>query len=309
MSDFPGQTDEWAGPPRFIPPPEPRRAADGSLRYEGVTYAAPIGFRPLQLDLWVPAGAAAPALVVWIHGGAWLFGDRRYLPPTLRPDQLFDELLEAGLAVATIDYRLSLEATFPAQLHDAKAAVRYLRAHAEVLGVDASRIGVWGESAGGHLAAMVGLTGDRSDLEGTLGVVGPSSAVSAAVVWYGPMNMETQPRPVHPPEVAAQPPPELLTTPEDHLVGTLDPAAQAAASPISHVTPTAPPFLLVHGTADTLVPYVHSELMLKALTSAGVAAQLVPVEGAEHIFNGHDDIDAVVRLSVDFLADALRRNR
>ena len=94
-----------------------------------------------------------------------MFGDRRYLPPTLRPDQLFDELLAAGLAVATIDYRLSLEAKFPAQLYDAKAAVRYLRTHADQLGLDPGRIGVWGESAGGHLAAMVGLTGERSDLE------------------------------------------------------------------------------------------------------------------------------------------------
>ena len=145
MNDFPAQTEGWAGPPRFIVPPEPRRAVDGSLRYEGITYAAPIGYRPLQLDLWVPAGeTAAVPLVVWIHGGAWLFGDRRYLPPTLRPDQLFDELLAAGFAVATIDYRLSLEAKFPAQLHDAKAAVRYLRTHADQLGLDPGRVGVWG---------------------------------------------------------------------------------------------------------------------------------------------------------------------
>ena len=308
MNDFPAQTEGWAGPPRFIVPPEPRRAVDGSLRYEGITYAAPIGYRPLQLDLWVPAGeTAAVPLVVWIHGGAWLFGDRRYLPPTLRPDQLFDKLLAAGLAVATIDYRLSLEAKFPAQLHDAKAAVRYLRTHADQLGLDPGRVGVWGESAGGHLAAMVGLTGERSDLEGTLGVLGPSSAVDAVVVWYGPTDMAAHPRPVHPPEVAAQLPPELLTAPEDHLVGSLDPAAQAAASPVSYVTPTAPPFLLVHGTADTLVPYVHSELMHKALTDAGVAVKVVPVDGANHIFDGYDDVDAVVRRSVDFLVDALVR--
>jgi acetyl esterase/lipase len=307
MSAFPAQAEEWPGPDRFLPPPEPRLAADGSKRYEGVTYAAAIGYRPLQLDLWVPAGENAPPLVVWIHGGAWLFGDRRYLPETLRPNQLFDELLTAGLAVATIDYRLSLEAKFPAQLHDAKAAVRYLRAHAHLLGIDTSRIGVWGESAGGHLAAMVGLTGQRSDLEGNLGVLGPSSAVDAVVDWYAPADMQAQPRPVHPPEVAARLPPELLTAPEDHLVGSTDPGGHAAASPVSYVAPAAPPFLLVHGTADTVVPFVHSELLQHALTSAGVAAQLVPIEGADHIFNGHDDIDAVVRLSVEFLAKALLR--
>ena len=204
MSDFPAPTEGWASPARFLPPPEPRLAADGSKRYEGITYAVPIGYRPLQLDLWVPAGATPPPLVVWIHGGAWLIGDRRYLPETLRPNQLFDELLAAGLAVATIDYRLSHEAKFPAQLHDAKAAVRYLRTHADLLGIDTTRIGVWGESAGGHLAAMVGLTGQRPDLEGNLGVLGPSSAVDVVVDWYGPADMERQPRPVHPPDVAAR---------------------------------------------------------------------------------------------------------
>jgi hypothetical protein len=122
-----------------MPPPEPREGTDGSKRYEGVTYAAPAGYRPLQLDVWVPASAAPPPLVVWIHGGAWLFGDRRYLPETLRPNQLFEELINAGLAVATIDYRHALEAQFPAQLHDVKAAVRYLRAYADALGVDTSR--------------------------------------------------------------------------------------------------------------------------------------------------------------------------
>jgi len=100
----PASTTEWPGG-RFLPPPEPREGADGSKRYEGVTYAAPEGYRPLQLDVWVPASAVPPPLVVWIHGGAWLFGDRRYLPETLRPNQLFEELINAGLAVATIDYR------------------------------------------------------------------------------------------------------------------------------------------------------------------------------------------------------------
>lgn len=301
MSESPAPTEEWAGPPLAFPPPLPRSAGDGSVRYESVTYAVALGFRPLLLDLWVPAGATAPPVVVWIHGGAWLIGDRRNLPPTLRPDQVFTELLAAGLAVATIDYRLSREATFPAQLHDAKAAVRYLRAHADVLGIDTRRIGVWGESAGGHLAAMVGLTGGRDDLEGPLGPVGPSSAVDAVVVWYGPMDLSAQPRPADPPDSAAG----LLTSPEDQLVGSLDPAAQAAASPVSYVAPAAPPFLLVHGTADVLVPYLHSELLRAALTKVGVAAELVPVEGADHIFAGYNDIDAVVRLSVDFLADRL----
>lgn len=296
-------TTEWPGG-LFLPPPEPREVADGSKRYEGVTYAALAGYRPLQLDVWVPASAAPPPLVVWIHGGAWLFGDRRYLPGTLRPNQLFEELINAGLAVATIDYRHALEAQFPAQLHDVKAAVRYLRAYADVLGVDTSRIGVWGESAGGHLAALIALTAQRPELEGTLGVLGESSAVDAVVDWYGVADLTLPPAQTPPPENAAQPPPELFA-PHDLLVGGQDQDAYAAASPISYVTPAAPPFLLVHGTADTLVQYHHSEVLAQALTEAGVPVRLVPVDGADHIFDGHDDIDGVVRLSVDYLAEAL----
>lgn len=299
------ETTEWAGPPRFLAPHEPIRRDDGALHYSGLTYAAPLGFRPLQLDVWVPPTATPSPLVVWIHGGAWMAGDRRYLPEILRPDQLFDALMEAGLAVATIDYRHALEAPFPAQLHDAKAAVRYLRAHAGVLGVDAARIGVAGESAGGHLAALLALTGHRSDLEGSHGVVGPSSAVDVVVDWYGVADLSTMPRMTPPPHVLERLPPEFATPPEDFLLSGADAATRADASPVTHVTPQAPPFLLLHGTTDWLVPLSQSEQLHAALTSVGVESRLVPVEGAEHAFTGCEDIDAVVQLSVDYLATNL----
>jgi acetyl esterase/lipase len=300
------ETTEWAGPARYLPPTEPVRRDDGVRHHAGITYAATAGYRPLQLDLWVPESATPPALVVWIHGGGWMIGDRRYLPETLRPNQLFDALLAAGLAVATIDYRLALEAPFPAQLHDAKAAIRYLRAHADQLGISTDRIGVWGESAGGHLAALVGLTGHRADLEGGIGVVGQSSAVVVVVDWYGPADFTTMPRMTPPPHIVAKLEPAMHTPPEDTLVAGLDDAARADASPITHVTADAPPFLLVHGTTDWLVPYAQSEQLHAALTAAGVDSRLVRVEGAEHIFNGCEDVDAVVQLSVDYLAKALR---
>ena len=219
MSVSPAPTSEWAEPTRYLPPPAPRLQADGSKRYEGVTYAVIPGYRPLQLDLWVPASPTPALLVVWIHGGAWLLGDRRYLPETLQPNQLFEELVAAGLAVATIDYRHALEAQFPAQLHDAKAAIRYLRAHADVLGVDTARIGVWGESAGGHLAALVGLTAQHPELEGAIGVLGQSSAVDVVVDWYGVADLTLQPQRGWTPEVRATLPPGLLTPPEELLVG------------------------------------------------------------------------------------------
>jgi acetyl esterase/lipase len=300
------ETTEWAGPTRFLPPTEPVRRPDGALHYSGVTYAVAFGYRPLQLDLWVPATEVPAPLVVWIHGGGFMFGDRRYLPETLRPDQLFDALLDAGLAVATIDYRHALEAPFPAQLLDAKAAVRYVRAHADELGVSTERIGVAGESAGAHIAALVGLTAHRPDLEGSHGVVGPSSAVDVVVDWYGPADLASMPRKSPPPHIAAKLPAELLVAPEDQLTRGLDGAALADASPVTHVTAGSPPFLLVHGTADWLVPYAQSEQLHAALTAAGVSSTLVPAEGAEHIFNGHDDIDSLVRLSVEYLSEALR---
>jgi acetyl esterase/lipase len=234
-----------------------------------------------------------------------MFGDRRILPETFRPDQVFDALLDAALAVASIDYRHALEAPFPAQLLDAKAAVRYLRSFADVLGISTERIGAMGESAGGHLVAALGLTAHRADLEGTHGVVGPSSAVDVVVDWYGISDLSTMPRHTLPAEIAAKLPPELVTPPEDQLTRGLEDDALVDASPITHVTPEAPPFLLVHGTADWLVPYAQSEALHAALTAAGVEARLVPVEGAQHIFDGHEDIDGLVDLSVGYLAEKL----
>jgi len=292
---------------RSSPPPPPTRRADGAAHHAGAVYAAVPGYRALELDLWVPAAPSPPPVVVWVHGGAWMAGHRRLLPPGLRPGQLFDELLAAGLAVATIEYRHAREAPFPAQLHDAKAAVRWLRHHADVVGIDADRVGIAGESAGGHLAALVGLTAERPDLEGDVGVVGPSSAVEAVVDWYGVSSAETMPPFAPPPEVAAMLPPEALVPPLDVLLDGVDAATRAAVSPVAHAHAGAPPFLLVHGTADTVVPYAQSELLAEALRRVGVDVRLEPVAGAQHGWDGCPDVDGIVRRSVDFLAAALHR--
>ena len=299
------ETTEWAGPARFLPPHEPTRRDDGALHWSGLTYAVAFGYRPLQLDLWVPDTSQPAPLVVWVHGGAFMMGDRRHLPETLRPGQVFDALLDAGLAVATIDYRHALEAPFPAQLHDAKAAVRYLRAHADQLGISTDRIGAWGESAGGHIAALLGLTAHRPDLEGTHGVVGPSSAVDVVVDWYGVSDLTTMPRMTPPPHIVAKLEPAMRTPPEDHLLRGLEGPTRADASPVTHVTPDAPPFLLLHGTADWLVPYAQSQQLAAAMTAAGAPVELVPIDGAGHIWLGHDDVDGIVARSVAYLAAAL----
>lgn len=290
----------------FLPPPAPRPGHAGSRHYAGATYAARSGYRPLKLDLWEP-DVPQPPLVVWIHGGAWMIGDRLLLPGSLRPDQVFEELVDAGLAVATIDYRHAREAPFPAQLHDAKAALRWLRAHADELGVDVTRVGIWGESAGGHLAALVGLTAHRPDLEGNLGVLGPSSAVDVVVDWYGISDLASMVHTEPPEEIRALLPPEDLVPPLEVLLDGVDEATRTAADPAAHVGPGAPPFLLVHGDADPVVPHEQSAVLARALEAAGVDVALVTVPGAGHGFDRCADVDAVVRLSVDHLVRALRR--
>ncbi|WP_433824627.1 alpha/beta hydrolase fold domain-containing protein [Actinoplanes sp. CA-015351] len=295
-------------PPAYLPPTEPVTRPDGSRHHAGITYAAIGGYRPLQLDLWIPAPdptGRKPGLVLWIHGGGWMVGDRRHFPPTLRPNQLFDELLAAGLAVATIDYRHASEAQFPAQLTDAKAALRWLRHFGADLGVDTGTIGVWGESAGGHLASLVALTSERAELEGRHGVTGPSIPVTAAVVWYGLADLDAMPPLAMPPEAAAFAPPELMQEPIGVLLGGVDDATRANANPLGLVHPDAPPFLLLHGTADRLVPSEQSTILDEALRKAGVPVELVLVDGADHIFLGAGNIDELVARSVAFLAERL----
>lgn len=242
-------------------------------------------------------------MVVWIHGGAWQFGDRRYLPPTLETDAVYDALLEAGIAVASIDYRLAGEAVFPAQLQDAKSAVRYLRRHAAQLGLDVERFGVWGESAGGHLAALLALTAGRAEQEGDPVVGEPVDSVRAAVDWYGVSDLTTMPKLEVPPDVSLPP---GTADPIEQLLGGTTPERARSASPVTYVNADAPPFLLIHGTDDVPVPLEQSSLLHAALLAAGAQSELVTVEGAGHIFVGAPDIPALIARSVAFLTQHLR---
>jgi len=305
-------------PPAFLPPPPPHRADDGVLRYDGVTYARTFGYRPRLLDVHRPAGTEPVPAVVWIHGGGWMDGDRRYPPPTVPVDLLFGSILDAGMAVVTIDYRHSLEAPFPAQLHDVKAAIRYVRHFAAQLGIDGDRIGVFGESAGGHLTAMAALTDAGSDggrpggLEGSEGVAAGSSAVLCAVDWYGVSDIGAAASafPALAGSVALEVP--AVGDPYTALLGASPadrPDLAAAASPVSHVPSVVPPFLLVHGTEDNLVPYSQSERLAEHLTALGASVELVPVHGADHIFLGSEEIPAIVEQSVEFLARHLSATR
>jgi acetyl esterase/lipase len=284
-------------PPLFQPPGErERHHPTGADLHTALTYSCPDGYRPLQLDLYVPSSRSAPApLVIWIHGGAWLMGTRESAPYAWPAGAVFQAAIDAGLAIASIDYRHSREAAFPAQLHDAKAAVRYLRHFAGELGLDPERIAVWGESAGGHLAALLALV-DDPELEGIDGVTGPSSAVSAVVDYYGVSDVETLPPfganfpPAWLEELKRQgkgAPPEPIDVLLEFSPYTRE-EGRRLVSPVSHVRADAPPFLLIHGEADGLVPIGQSEALLAALEGAGVEAELVRVPGADHVFLGTD---------------------
>ena len=163
-------------PPPALPPPAhdaplpaARDLAGGVRVLAGVPYAALPGVRPLECDLWLPPIGDLPApVVVFLHGGGWRMGSRHSAGPAFdgATPSPFEQLAAAGIAVASIDYRLTGEAIWPAQLHDAKAAVRWLRARSGEIGIDPDRIAAWGESAGGQLAEMLGLTIDDAPSKG-----------------------------------------------------------------------------------------------------------------------------------------------
>jgi acetyl esterase/lipase len=298
----------------------------------GIEYATVLGYRPLLLDLYLPEpgagagrGEADPPLpvVLFLHGGGWGLGTRAHVAPAFddwRPS-FFERLARAGFAVASADYRLSGEARFPAQLHDVKAAVRWLRRNAAEHGLDGDKIVAWGASAGGHLAALLGLTGDVPGLEGSVGeerLPGPpipgssgpepagpdqapvSSAVAAVVDWYGPTDlgsMDAQSDGSGPLRH------DSPGSPESRLIGGR-PSELAelawAASPVSYIKPGASPFLIMHGTADRAVPLAQSQSLADGLAAVGAAAETAWIGGSDHMWIGAPDVEEIFATSVDF---------
>jgi len=252
------------------------------------------GHERQKLDLYLPRAAGPLPLIVWIHGGAFRMGSKEGHIPA--------EMLEQGYAIASLNYRLSQHALFPAQIEDCRAAVRWLRAHADTYGLDPARCASWGESAGGHLAAMLGTAGPERSFE-----VGEylehSSRVQAVLDFFGPTDfarMDAQRLPdgqIH----------DAPDSPESQLVGgpiQERPAEVTRANPVTYVTPEAPPFLIVHGDRDPLVPYGQSLLLVDALRAAGVPVTFYTVVGAGH--GGFDDPQIPI-LVHEFLAAHLRR--
>ena len=231
-------------------------------------------------------------------------GSRRMLGPAYAgwSPSPFERLATAGIAVAAADYRLSGEEHWPAQLHDAKAAVRWLRLRGGEAGIDTERIAAWGESAGAHLALLLGLTGEA--LDGSVGVTGGSTAVSAVVAWYAPSDLRTLPGDL-------DTDPDAADTREALLLGApigSAPEVAREASPITYVRADAPPILLLHGEDDRLIPCAQSERLATALDGIGAEVAFDRFPGADHMWLGSPDAaSAALDRSVEFLQRRLGR--
>ena len=228
------------------------------------------------MDLRVPDGSGPFPVIVFLHSGAWISGDRSG-GPAIREAQ-------RGYAVASIDYRLAPKFHWPAQIEDCKAAVRWLRANAARFHLDPHRIGVFGTSAGGHLAAVLGTSAGIAELEGLeLGNAQFSSAVRAVVDLYGPVDlltMDAQKLPCYPGLSANDsfmPPSLLIGCPIQSC-----PEKTLTSNPITYVDKSDPPFLILQGKLDCLTPWQQAQELYDALQGAGVASRLVYLPNAEH---------------------------
>jgi acetyl esterase/lipase len=187
------------------------------------------------------------------------------------------------MIAVSIDYRLSQEAIFPAQLHDSKSAVRYLRSHASELNIDPRRIGAWGASAGGHLASLLAVTTAHTPLEGDRGWPGVSSAIQAACSWFGPADLNLMDQ--FPKGITPASPGMDAESAEGRLVGGpvhLRQELVSLANPIRYLGPECPPLLLMHGAKDNIVPLVSSERFHQALIARGVEAHLHVIPNGHH---------------------------
>jgi acetyl esterase/lipase len=258
------------------------------------------GNRPRLLDLYVPRGAPRPLpVIVWLHAGGWRSGSRKHAPDLSRHFAMH------GFAMASTDYRYSTEATFPAPLHDVKAAIRWLRANAVGYGLDGRRIGLWGASAGGHLATLAALTPDEKfghdeSVANTHREL--PTHVQAVVTAYAPIDFLEMDAQRDDSLVAVDDPSAFVLPPgartadarsyESLLIGAPihdRPDLARAASPLAYVASGAPPFLIVHGRSDRAVPMQQSELLHDALARCGTDVTLHLVDGLGHGFLDRPD--------------------
>lgn len=257
------------------------------------------GTLTLRMDIYKPANATAPTpTLLWIHGGGWQSGSYNSgIRAEVQP------LLQRGISVATIGYRLSGDAIFEAQIWDVKGAVRFLRANAQTFGLNPNRMAAWGTSAGGHLTGLLATTGGVADAEGTTrGNVGVNSRVMAAVDYFGPTDILNMSLDYNPPQPGG--PHDQPQSAESRLIGFDDPGQGIGvlranqtnpaapfpekmrlvtlANPITHIDPADPAIFIGHGTADNTVPIGQSTRFATALNAAGVQNSYLQAVGAGH---------------------------
>lgn len=280
----------------------------------GVPYVPGAG-KSQQLDLFTPGesvGAQGPRpLLVFVHGGGWWTGDKEVAAAgggqLVSP--LTDLLLSKGYAVASVNYRLSGEAAYPANIHDVNAAIRYLRANAEDLGLDPERFALGGESAGAHLSLLAGVTAGEPAYDGTLGTTGVDTKVRAVVSYYGLSDLRDRAALNQAAGCGARE--RSGPSSEGRMFGA-DPASDqgktiaAAASPLLHVKAGAPPVIMLAGESDCTAPPRHSTLMDQALKAKGIqsSVMLLPVgHGDAQFFAGQQAQEAVVGFLDEHLSD------
>lgn len=230
----------------------------------------------LALDVYRPGGNEPAPVVIYLHGGGWQVGDK-----TDGVKERLEPMAARGVAVVSANYRFVAAATYPAQVHDVKGVVRWLRAHGADYGLATERIGIWGVSAGAYLASMVGLTPGQRALEGsTGGNPSHSSTVQAVVHWFGQSDLLVNARRSWLERQILNPPFEGPLLGVDSVENHADVAR--AASPLSWVTANAPPFLVAHGDQDRVTPPSESLALHDALVRAGARSTMVLVGGAGH---------------------------
>ncbi|QDV62094.1 alpha/beta hydrolase [Crateriforma conspicua] len=278
-----------------------RRQIPGTRLVKDVVFGQG-GGRDLKLHLVLPdppADAPTP-LIVWIHGGGWMGGNKEGGVGRL------SRWVKEGFAGATIEYRLTGEAAFPAQIHDCKCAIRFLRAHADKYNLDPSRIAVAGSSAGGHLVALLGTSRGADNLEGDGGWNDQRSDVQAVIDLYGPTDFQIF---VTTPGYESH---NRDQSPESRLLGggivTENPEGIRRVNPITYIDPKDPPFLIIHGSADRVVPANQSEALHAALKKAGVKSKLHIIAGAGHGGAGFGE-PKIQEMQMQFLRDTLLKTQ
>jgi acetyl esterase/lipase len=230
-----------------------------------------MGAVDLLLDVFYPDVASGPVpVVMYVHGGGWRNGDKGAISRW----GILPELRSRGYLVVSVNYRLAPQFQFPAMIEDVKCAVRHLRAEAETYGLDPSRIGAWGTSAGGHLVSLLGVTDGSEGWDETGQYLEQSSRVQVVVDMYGPIDL-----------------PAIYDRNHEAILAAVYGASSAEdeilriASPNTWISPDDPPVLMIHGDQDPVVPLEQSEIFLSALSSAGIPSKLVVVENGGHGFN------------------------